>query len=207
MTASSSSVLDLFRRNDPRRRTSWLELTSSEIMDVTDRPSDSFEALQYRLIADHFRNKIPDSLDKAVEYYEKSIQKLPSYAPAYAGLAITYMGLGAWGEDEAWASKAQEAVSKALALDNSIPESHIANGVFLRVYRKDFLASELALKEAIRLDPLHSNARREYGLLLMRDLGRPDEALFQLSEASRLDPLLERNYIHLVELLYYRDGE
>ena len=30
MTASSSSVLCLFQRNDPNRRTSWLELTSSE---------------------------------------------------------------------------------------------------------------------------------------------------------------------------------
>ena len=162
--------------------------------------SPDSEALQYRLMADHFRNKIPDSLEQAVVYYQKAIQVKPSYAPAYAGLAITYMGLGAWGEDTSWAPKAQEAVSRALALDDTIPESHIANGVFLRVYRKDFLASERALKEAIRIDPNHSNARREYGLLLMRDLGRPDEALFQLIEASRLDPLLERNYIHLFEL-------
>jgi DNA-binding winged helix-turn-helix (wHTH) protein/TolB-like protein len=176
------------------------------VMDHMEAEGDSrditadYEALQYRLMADHFRNKIPDALEQAVEYYQKSIQEKPSYAPAYAGLAIAYMGLGAWGEDTSWAPKAQEAVSRALALDETIPESHIANGVFLRVYRKDFLASERALKEAIRIDPYHSNARREYGLLLMRELGRPDEALFQLSEASRLDPLMERNYIHLFEL-------
>lgn len=167
---------------------------------VSRETSADYEALQYRLMADHFRNKIPDSLEQAVEYYQRSIQEKPSYAPAYAGLAIAYMGLGAWGEDKSWAPKAQEAVSRALALDDTISESHVANGVFLRVYRKDFLASERALKEAIRIDPYHSNARREYGLLLMRELGRPDEALFQLREASRLDPLLERNYIHLFEL-------
>ena len=181
-----------------------LEVKPSVALETEERSSESFEALQYRLMADHFRNKLPDSLDKAVEYYQKSIQEKPSYAPAYAGLAIAYMGLGEWGEDKSWAPKAQEAVSKALALDKNDPESHIANGIFLRVYRKDFLASELAFKEAIRLNPYHSNARREYGLLLMRDLGRPDEALFQLSEATRLDPLLERNYVHLFELYCIR---
>ena len=181
-----------------------LTVEPSAVLETEERASDNFEALQYRLMADHFRNKIPDSLDKAVEYYQKSIQVKPSYAPAYAGLAIAYIGLGAWGEDKSWEPKAQEAVSKAMALDKNDPESLIANGVFLRVYRKDFLASELAFKEAIRLDPYHSNARREYALLLMRDLGRSDEALFQLSEATRLDPLLERNYVHLFELYCIR---
>ncbi len=181
-----------------------LEVDSSKGLETEERSSDSFEALQYRLTADHFRNKLPDSLDKAIEYYQKSIELKPSYSSAYAGLAIAYMGLGSWGEDESWAPKAQEAVSRALALDKNDPESQIANGIFLRLYRKDFLASELAFKEAIRLAPYHANARREYGLLLMRDLGRPDEALFQLLEATRLDPLLERNYVHLFELYCIR---
>ena len=181
-----------------------VELDAAEVAASAGRPSDNFEALQYRLMADYFRNKVPDSLEMAVEYYQMAIEKRPSYAPAFAGLAITYMGLDSWGENQVWAMKAQEALSRAMALNPEIPESHIANGVYLRIYRKDFLAAELALKEAIRLDPFHSNARREYGLLLMRDLGRPDEALFQLTEATRLDPLLERNYIHLFELYCIR---
>lgn len=171
---------------------------------ISRRGSNSFEALRYRLMADHFRNRIPDNMEMALEYYRKSLELRPSYAPAYAGLAIAYMGMGNWGEDPSWASRAQEAVSRALALNDEIPESHIANGILLRLYRRDFLAAELAFKEAIRLDPLHSNARREYALLLMRDLGRPNEALFQLTEATRLDPLLERNYIHLFELYCIR---
>ncbi len=180
------------------------KLDTSEVHGDAGLSADNFEALQYRLTADYFRNKIPDSMEIAAEYYQKSIEQMPSYAPSYAGLAITYMGRDRWGENEDWASKAQEAVSRALALDKEIPESHIANGVFLRVYRKDFLASEIAFKEAIRLDPYHSNARREYALLLMRNLGRTNEALYQLTEATRLDPLLERNYIHLFELYCIR---
>jgi len=181
-----------------------LAADSEENVNISGRDSNDFEALQYRLMADHFRNKIPDNMETAMEYYQAALDLRPSSAAAYAGLAIAYMGMGEWGKDPLWAPRAQEAVSRALALNNDLPESHIANGILLRLYRKDFLSAELAFKEAIRLDPLHSNARREYALLLMRDLGRPNEALFQLTEAARLDPLLERNYIHLFELYCIR---
>ena len=182
-----------------------VKLSSAEVLEITQRAAHNIEAHQYSLMGDYFRKtEIPEYFEKAVGYYEQAIQKNPSYARAYAGLAEACMGLGEWGGDEEWALKAQVAVSKALALDNQIPESHIANGIFLRTFRSDFIAAEAAFKEAIRMNPGHSNARREYGLLLMRNLRRSDEALFQLQEAARLDPLLDRNYHHLFQLYYIR---
>lgn len=183
-----------------------VELSPAEVLEITQGESEDIEAHQYCLMGDYFRKtEIPEFFERAAGYYKQAIQMDSSNARAYAGLACTYMGLGRWGEGgDEWALKSQLAVSKALALDNQIPESHIANGVLQRTFKEDFLASELAFREAIRLGPDHSNARREYGLLLMRDLRKSNEALFQLQEAVRIDPLLDRNYYHLFEIYYTR---
>src|ERR1700733_3774605 len=72
----------------------------------------------------YFTNEFtkPDSLRKAKRYYEDAIQKDPSFALAYAGLADTYVFLayaGALQKDLAYRS-AKNALSKALQLDDSI---------------------------------------------------------------------------------------
>lgn len=184
-----------------------LHLKPSEVVELKRSLSDDFEARKYFLMADYLRKTgALDFREKAVNYAEIAIQRNPSSAQAYSVLAETYLAIGGWGQNEKWSLKAQNAVSKALSLDDQIPESHLANGILLRVYRKNFIAAEWAFREAIRLDPRNSMARREYGLLLMRNLGRLDEALHQLQEACRLDPLLKRSYSLLSEL-YYKRGE
>jgi TolB-like protein/DNA-binding winged helix-turn-helix (wHTH) protein len=68
----------------------------------------------------------PDSLRKAKHYFEDAIQKDPSFALAYAGRADTYVFLGYAGalpKDLAYRT-AQEALGKALELDDSIGEAY-----------------------------------------------------------------------------------
>jgi len=182
-----------------------LELTPSAIAEIQNKLSNDFQTNQYLIMADYLRKTgVSHSRNKAIKYAEKAIIENPQSALAHSILAEAYMAVGGWGKDKEYEQKAREAVSKALTLNDQIPDSHIANGIFLRTCMKDYLSSELAFKKAILLDPTNPKSRREYGLLLMRNLGRSDEALHQLQKACRLDPLFMRIYSYLFELYYAR---
>jgi tetratricopeptide (TPR) repeat protein len=58
---------------------------------------------------------------KAKAYYEKSIAKDPTYAPAYASLAELYTGR-LWAFPVAARAQARQLAEKALALDDSLPK-------------------------------------------------------------------------------------
>ena len=75
----------------------------------------------------HFDNGFtkPDSLMKAQQYFEESIQTDPNFAPAYAGLASTYLYsafAGILQKDRAYRS-AKEALAKAMELDDIVGEA------------------------------------------------------------------------------------
>src|SRR5271165_6569901 len=73
----------------------------------------------------------PASLEKAQHLFEESIQKDPSFALAYAGLADTYVYLafaGSLPKDQAYRS-AKATLAEALALDDSIGEAHDTLGL------------------------------------------------------------------------------
>ena len=70
-------------------------------------------------------------MDKAISYYRQSIEKDPTYALAYAGLAETYVMLSVGfailpGQDIL--PKAREAASKALELDPTLAEANVSLG-------------------------------------------------------------------------------
>jgi adenylate cyclase len=182
-----------------------VELPSPEAVQLARSSTADIEAYKLYLSARHFRDmETSEALHKAVHYYLKAIDRDPSFAGAYAGLAEAYFGLGSWGQCREWSEKAQGVVSQGLSLDNSAPEVHVAKGIILKGYFKDFLEAESAFKEALRIDPLHIAARREYGLLLMRRVGRLDEAMLHLQFAHNVDPLSERVNSNLVELYRLR---
>lgn len=174
--------------------------TAFPVRDPDDGKHDP-EAYRLVLLARYFRSmETTEALGKAVAYYRKAIAHEPGYAQAHAGLAESCLLLGSWETEDEWAGKAQQAAAKALALNPRIPESHIANGMILRRYHRDFAGAEAAFREALRIDPRNADARREYGLLLLRDLERLDEALVQLEAAASLDPLSKRINSNLAEL-------
>ena len=105
----------------------------------------------------YFTNEFtnPDSLKKAQQDFEESIQKDPNFALAYAGLADTYVYLaftGALQKDTAYRS-AKEALAKALQLDDSIGEAHDTLGVLSWRFDWDWDAAEREFNRAIALAP------------------------------------------------------
>jgi serine/threonine protein kinase/Tfp pilus assembly protein PilF len=128
------------------------------------------------------------------EEFRKAIQLDPSYAAAYAGLAYSYV----IADDFFLSPKdsmppAREAASKALELDESNPEAHIAMGWVKWGYEYDRAAGEKEYERAIQLAPRNSAAHMNYGIFLTLS-GKWETGIEEGRRAVELDPAsLEAN--------------
>jgi TolB-like protein/Flp pilus assembly protein TadD len=130
-------------------------------------------------------------LNKAKSYFEDAIQKDPGFAPAYAGLADSYLYLTIFGEgqltvDEGYRA-AKAAVSKALDLDESIGEVHDTLGVLGWQFERNWDAADREFNRAIALAPSYSCAHEDRALFLSY-VGRRDEALAEVAKSREIDP-------------------
>ena len=137
----------------------------------------------------HARNNRDAILD-ATRYFERAVERDPSFAHAHAKLADAYALLGALSHgrpDEEFA-RARAAAGRALALDSAIAEAHVALAHILFAFDFDWISSERAFRRAIELDPVDVRARLLFAIPL-QDQGRVTEALAQLDTARAIDPL------------------
>jgi serine/threonine-protein kinase len=164
--------------------------------------ADAYEAY---LRGRFFWNKrTKDALEKAAGYFQKSIEKDPDYAPAYAGLADSYYVLAGTAYSgvaprDAY-SKAKAATLRALQIDDTLAEAHTSLAHF-HLYELDWLAAERDYQRSIELNAAYATAHHWYALLLSA-LCRFPEALIEAECARQLDPLsliINRD----VGLIYY----
>jgi TolB-like protein/DNA-binding winged helix-turn-helix (wHTH) protein/Flp pilus assembly protein TadD len=130
----------------------------------------------------------PDSLRKAQHLFEDAIQKDPSFALAYAGLADTYVYLaldGALPRDEASRS-ARKAVARALELDDTTGEAYDTLGVLSWNFDWDWDSADRAFNRALELAPSYSCAVEDRAIFLAFR-GRRTEALDELAKIDQLD--------------------
>jgi TolB-like protein/DNA-binding winged helix-turn-helix (wHTH) protein/Tfp pilus assembly protein PilF len=130
----------------------------------------------------------PESLRKAQQYFEESIQKDPNFALAYAGLADTYVYLafaGGLRRDQAYRS-AKGALAKALALDDSIGEAHDTLGLLSSEFDWDWDTADREFSRAIALAPSYSCAHEDRATFLALT-GRRAEALAEITKIDQLD--------------------
>lgn len=141
----------------------------------------------------YFWNKrSPESLLKAVDYFQQAIADQPDYAAAYSGLADCYGLLGSipyavLPPREAF-PKAKAAAQKALALDPKLAEAHVSLGYVDLVYEWDAAGAERELQLALQLRPDYATAHQFYAYYLSAT-GRLDEAINERKRAQELDPL------------------
>jgi serine/threonine-protein kinase len=129
------------------------------------------------------------ALETAVEYFRGAIDRDPTNALAYSGLADTYTVLlftHSWPPAEAL-PLAKAAAQTALRLDSSLAEAHASLGWAL-VLERDWEAAEPCFLRSLELNPSYSEAHHRYAQLLIYG-GRLDEAHAQMRLAIDLDPL------------------
>ncbi|MCX6625991.1 MAG: tetratricopeptide repeat protein [Acidobacteria bacterium] len=138
----------------------------------------------------HWNKRTAEGFQAATAAFGQAIEMDPHYAPAWAGLADSYSMLGFLNAVPPIEihNKAADAVERALQLDESLAEAHVAQGNIRAVYAWDWPGAERSYRRALELDPDYATAH--YGLSkLLATLGRLDEALPEMRHALRLDPL------------------
>ncbi|HEY3171117.1 MAG TPA: tetratricopeptide repeat protein, partial [Thermoanaerobaculia bacterium] len=125
----------------------------------------------------------------AIEFFQKAIEKDPTYAPAYAGLAHAYRAMAFEGliPPSEGMPKAESAARKAQALDDTLAEVHFALGQN-RLARWDPATCLDELRKALASSPHDAVIRRFYSQTLSRT-GHWDEAIAEGKRTQELDPL------------------
>jgi TolB-like protein/Tfp pilus assembly protein PilF len=151
------------------------------------------DAYLYYLKGRYFWNKrTPQNFLTAIDFFQKSIDTDPTYAPPYAGLADSYELLGsapysALPPREAF-PKAEAAARKALALDDTLAEAHVSLGYSYLVYEWNPTEAEKEFSRALALRPDYATGHQFYAYYLTA-IGKLDEAIAERKKATELDPL------------------
>ena len=138
----------------------------------------------------HWQKLTPTDIDTAERYFELALEKDPSYAPAYEGLAWVWgarqqMGITAPGEA---GPKGKAAAERAVALDDASAGAHQVLAVVRSWTDWDWAGAEPEWRRALELDP-NSASTHAYYAHFLANLGRADEAVPHAERALELDPL------------------
>jgi TolB-like protein len=142
------------------------------------------------------------SLAKSVECFETAIERDPTYAPAYAGLAdasLTQLDYNYLRPPDAF-TRANRAALEALRLDETLAEPHTSLG-HLRLHEFDWQGAEREFTRAIELNPGYGAAHYYYANLLAA-VGRFDEAIDEAQLALDVDPISPNARQNRVFILY-----
>ena len=152
-------------------------------------PTGDLQAYQYYLEARHkWRQRGERSLTDSIELFQKALALDPSYARAASGLAAAYVVIAGYSDLPGAEGQrlAQEAVYKALMLDETLAEAHSVLAL-INVEKMNWSDAESDFYNAISFDSNDATTHQWYSYLLIRT-GRLQKALEQALEAHRLEP-------------------
>ncbi len=130
------------------------------------------------------------SLHEAARYFQQVVDRDPSSARAWTGLADAYavLALNYWGPPGDYFARAKAASLRAVELDSTIAEAHASLATVSFLYDRNWAAAERAFKRAIEIDPNYPTAHYFYSIFLSGRL-RHDSAVAEGRRAQELDPL------------------
>ena len=161
-------------------------------LQLSRRPTENPEAYDLYLKGRYYWNKRsqPD-FRQAADLFKQAIDKDPTFAKAYVGLADSYtlgdlddLGIGRAER----IALARGAVKKALEIDNTLGEAYAAAAINKAYYDWDFAGAEADYRRAIELSPSDATARHWLAEYLAMQ-GRFDESLAEYDKALAVDPL------------------
>ncbi len=168
-----------------------IKLVGETEVPLIKRYTQNLEAYNLYLKGRYFWNKRHEGgMQQAMECFKQAIEKEPTYALAYAGLADCFFLLGWYTylpPNEAY-PKVKALAQRALEIDGLLAEAYAPLGFVKFVYDWDWLHAEQDFKRAIELNPSYAIARWWYSFCLMM-MGRTEESLAEIKQAQELDPL------------------
>jgi len=175
-----------------------VKLTEGEQAGLQARHTNNLEAyVKYLQAREYFKKFSKEETVLAKQKFQESIALEPEYAPAYAGLAGTYLQeawLGWSKTPEQSIAKAMQYAQKCIALDETFSYAHATLGFIHLVLRQWDKATE-KMEMAVSLNP--NEADSVLGLAIVyRTVGRVEEALSLLEKAVSLNPMPPNWYLH-----------
>jgi len=125
-----------------------------------------------------------------IPVFEQAIAKDPSFAPAYAGLAVAHLTLSGQPRSDAPSevAKMRAAAEKAIELDPLSSESYDALGAaYARVALWD--QAEKSFRRAIEIQPSCLESHGHFAIYYFLPLGRIEEAIRHLRIAEKSSPI------------------
>jgi serine/threonine protein kinase len=128
------------------------------------------------------------NMAQAAGYFEKAVQADTNFAQAYGYLAATYFwgGFEDWNQNWVFLPRAREAALRALKLDVTLAEPHLALGTYHGMREWNWIDAEKEDRQAVDLNPSWF-CHLCYAELL-RVMGRTDESLKEIYQAGNLNP-------------------
>jgi TolB-like protein/Flp pilus assembly protein TadD len=169
-----------------------LKLTGDDAKGITKKYTDSNEAYQLYMRGRHsFAKRTKEEMLRSVDYFKQAVKLDPKFALAYARLSEVYGSMPAYPylSPKAAFPEAKAAAQKALEIDPTLPEAHTSLAYSLIIYDWDWAGGERSFKRAIELDPNNANAHFRYGQVYLLPLGRFDEAISEIDQGVKAEPL------------------
>ena len=168
-----------------------LQLTRAEKKRLVRRHTEDAEAYRLYLQGRHHWNRwTEEGFYKAIGYFQQAIQKDPSYALAYAGVADSYVLLG-WNSylspKDAF-PKGKAAARTALELAPDLGEAHTDLAAVLWLHDWQWPEAQKEFQRSLELNPCYPTANHYYAECVMT-MGRHAEALTRMKKSLELDPL------------------
>ena len=138
----------------------------------------------------HNQQATTKELEIALEYYEKTIENDPLFAPGYCSIAGVYWGLTFFGNlppNKAW-PVINEKIEQAKQIDESLDEIYYLNAVSNFSFHWNMEAAEKNFLKALALNSNSEKSHLYYSMYLT-STGRHDEAIIEAKRAAELDPL------------------
>src|SRR5450755_821447 len=150
-----------------------------------------------------WRQRTREGEQAGLEYFVQAVAQDPNYAHAYAGIADSYLVLGAHGRlppAEAF-PKAREAARMALQIDDNLAEAHTSLGWIEAFVDWDWPGSDREFRRAVDLQPNYPTAHHWYSHYLAA-VGQLDDSLAEIRRAHQLDPFEVNIDVWLGTILY-----
>jgi serine/threonine protein kinase/Tfp pilus assembly protein PilF len=203
-TASDAMRLGLLRRPGSHPGAAAVTPAGADDASITDAPRASEASeLVVRGWA-HLRSGSVFEVSDAVSVFQAATVIDPTYAGAYAGLALAKLVQASDRNVlvEAYA-EAKAAALRAVALDDKSADAQVALGQVMVVAEWDWIAAERSFQRALAINPNHAEAYIYYGIL-MEALGDLERGLHLKLQGLECDSTSALAHVWIAVSFFYQ---
>jgi TolB-like protein len=139
----------------------------------------------------HLRLQTRASFHRAIECFERALDRCSQYSAALSGIGVAWLYLGLFAMDIPLEAlpKAREAATRALDVDERDGEGLSVVACTKGMYEWDWTGAETLFRRALEVEPGSELCKHLFAMFSLLPMARFEESLAMIDEARRIDPL------------------